>query len=86
MASLPILLRVFYDMDTPVTLDHLDAGRTVPYIVRTETGYQDQTHWLMFLYEVRRPVKIERMEIREGLLEWHTFESIAALPIPETDG
>lgn len=32
MASLPILLRVFYDMDTPVTLDHLDAGRTVPYI------------------------------------------------------
>lgn len=32
MLSLPLGMRVFYDMDTPVTLDHLDAGRPVPYI------------------------------------------------------
>src|SRR5688572_23119310 len=40
----------------------------------TETGYQNEGHWLMFLYEVRRPVKIERMEFGEGRLEWHSFE------------
>lgn len=51
----------------------------------TETGYQDQTHWLMFLYEVRRPVQIARMEFREGRLEWHSFEDVQKLPIPETD-
>lgn len=55
----------------------------------TETGYQDQTHWLMFLYEVTRPVevgRVRRMEFGEGRLEWHSFEQIErALPIPETD-
>src|SRR3954470_19972218 len=25
-------LRVFYDLDTPVTLDHLRSGKSVPYI------------------------------------------------------
>lgn len=51
----------------------------------TETGYQDQTHWLMFLYELRKPVTIRRMEFREGRLEWHGFEEIQKLPIPDTD-
>jgi 8-oxo-dGTP diphosphatase len=51
----------------------------------TETGFNDQTHWLMFLYEVRRPVTVQRMQFGEGRLEWHTFEDIQKLPIPETD-
>ena len=51
----------------------------------TETGYQNETHWLMFLYEVVRPVTVARMEFREGRLEWHSFEDIQKLPIPETD-
>ncbi len=51
----------------------------------SETAYQNQTHWLMFLYEVRQPVKIQRMEFPEGRLEWHRFEDILKLPIPETD-
>jgi spore maturation protein CgeB len=32
VASAPVTLRVFYDMDTPVTLDRLQAGVGVPYI------------------------------------------------------
>ena len=51
----------------------------------TETGYQNETHWLMFLYEVARPVEIRRMEFREGRLEWHSFDAIDKLPIPQTD-
>lgn len=52
----------------------------------TETAYQNETHWLMFLYEVIKPVNITRMEFREGRLEWHDFDEIEnKLPIPETD-
>lgn len=51
----------------------------------TEAGYQDAGHWMMFLYEVTRPVKVEKMECPEGKLEWHTFESTLQLPIPDTD-
>src|SRR3954468_15272105 len=28
----PVTLRVFYDLDTPVTLDRLQTGRPVPYL------------------------------------------------------
>ncbi len=51
----------------------------------SETAYQGQTHWLMFLYEVRRPVQLERTTFEEGTLEWHAVESITQLPIPQTD-
>ncbi len=32
VVSAPVTLRVFYDMDTPVTLDRLQTGAAVPYI------------------------------------------------------
>lgn len=51
----------------------------------SETAYQNQTHWLMFLYEVTRPVAITRMEFSEGVLEWHDWASIESLRIPDTD-
>ena len=53
----------------------------------SETAYLGQTHWLMFLYEVTRPVQIapEAMQFDEGRLEWHEPDAINALPIPETD-
>ena len=53
--------------------------------VVSETGYLNETHWLMFLYEVTTPVSVERMSFDEGQLEWHDRASIMALPIPETD-
>jgi spore maturation protein CgeB len=37
--SAPLSLRVFYDMDTPVTLDRLQAGESVPYV--GERGLRD---------------------------------------------
>ncbi len=51
----------------------------------SETAYQGQTHWLMFLYEVRRPVQLARTTFEEGTLEWHAVENITHLPIPQTD-
>ena len=53
----------------------------------SETAYLGQTHWLMFLYEVTRPVTLaeDAMQFDEGRLEWHERDGIDALPIPDTD-
>lgn len=53
----------------------------------SETAYLGETHWLMFLYEVTKPVTIaqDAMTFDEGKLEWHEPDAIDALPIPQTD-
>ncbi len=51
----------------------------------SEAGYEDQTHWLIFLYEVLRPVAVPRGSFDEGTLEWFTRQQIDALPLPRTD-
>ena len=51
----------------------------------SETGYQGESHWLMFLYEVTHPVQVERTTFDEGELEWHTRGEISSLAIPITD-
>ncbi len=51
----------------------------------SEAGYDGQTHWLMFLYEVAHPVRVERSSFAEGQLEWHTPGELEKLAIPETD-
>ena len=68
--------------EVDVTLSPADVGLAG---LISETGYGNEHHWLMFLYEVRRPVEVHRMEFREGRLEWHSFDSIDKLPIPRTD-
>jgi 8-oxo-dGTP diphosphatase len=54
----------------------------------SEKAYQGQTHWLIFLFEVTRPVQPEEIpweDFEEGRLEWVRIEDVASLPIPETD-
>jgi 8-oxo-dGTP diphosphatase len=51
----------------------------------SETGYLGQSHWLMFLYEVTRPVRVERTTFDEGKLGWHAPTALDQLPIPQTD-
>lgn len=51
----------------------------------TETGYEGQSHWLMFLYELTRPVSVAPRVFNEGRLEWHARDQIDKLPIPATD-
>ena len=63
----------------------IDASRLHLTGIVSETGYGDETHWLMFLYEVTGPVCVERTEFDEGRLEWHHPDAIDGLGIPETD-
>ena len=52
----------------------------------SESDYDDQTHWLMFLYEVLAPTPVTHsMSCDEGQLDWHRIEAIDQLPIPATD-
>ncbi len=51
----------------------------------SETAYENQTHWLMFLYEVTRPVQLQATTFDEGSLEWHAPEALEKLNIPDTD-
>lgn len=51
----------------------------------SEDGYEGQSHWLMFLYEVVHPVEVRRTQFDEGLLEWHEPQRLGELSIPETD-
>lgn len=51
----------------------------------SERGFEGKGHWLLFLYEVTRPVTIERTEFEEGTLEWHPLDGVERLTIPETD-
>jgi 8-oxo-dGTP diphosphatase len=56
--------------------------------VVSEKAYQGRHHWLIFLFEVTRPIRADeilRTEFEEGRLEWHDVASVASLPIPETD-
>lgn len=54
----------------------------------SETAYEGETHWLIFLFEVMRPVgsdEVASMEIDEGVLEWVDQDRVEELPIPDTD-
>lgn len=54
----------------------------------SESAYEGETHWLIFLFEVTRtidPSEIASMEFDEGVLEWVDPERIESLDIPETD-
>ncbi len=51
----------------------------------SETGYEDQCHWLMFLYEVIGPVHVQRRTFEEGRLEWHDPRKLGELALPQTD-
>lgn len=54
----------------------------------SERGYEGQTHWMIFLFELTRAVardEISAMDFNEGQLEWVPVERVHELPIPETD-
>ena len=51
----------------------------------SEAAYEHQTHWLMFLYEVIRPVQLQATTFDEGTLEWHEPNRIDSLSIPDSD-
>jgi len=51
----------------------------------SEHGYQGQTHWLMFLFEVKVKLNVLPPPMSEGRFEFFPREKIAALNIPQAD-
>jgi len=54
----------------------------------SEAAYEGKTHWLIFLFEVTRPIdhaEIIAMDFDEGSLEWIDVDSVETLQIPDTD-
>jgi 8-oxo-dGTP diphosphatase len=51
----------------------------------SEHGYQNQSHWLMFLFEVKKKLKSLPPPMSEGRFEFFPREKIALLKIPQTD-
>jgi 8-oxo-dGTP diphosphatase len=50
-----------------------------------EQGYEGAGHWLMFLYDCRRPIEALPPGIDEGRFGFFSRAAIDALPLPETD-
>lgn len=51
----------------------------------SEHGYQGQTHWLMFLFEVRPRLRQLPPPHREGVFGFHSRAELALLELPDTD-
>lgn len=54
----------------------------------SEESYESTNHWLIFLFDVKRPIapeEIEAYEMDEGTLEWLTQEQVGQAKIPESD-
>ncbi|MCZ6837018.1 MAG: NUDIX domain-containing protein [Planctomycetota bacterium] len=68
-------------LDIPRDLLHLTG-------IVSEKAYENEHHWLIFIYEVMRPIahdEIVDMTFNEGSLEWVKIDDIEKLDIPETD-
>jgi 8-oxo-dGTP diphosphatase len=53
--------------------------------VVSEHGYQGQSHWLMFLFEVRKKLKTAPPTHREGRFQFFSRDALEALKLPQTD-
>ncbi len=71
--------------ETGVSLRPIDLGLRG---IISEESYEQTNHWLIFIYEVKRPIKpeeIESYEMDEGQLEWVLHDKVGHSNIPETD-
>ncbi len=54
----------------------------------SERAYEGRSHWLIFLFEVMRPVRPDALawtDFSEGRLEWKRIDEVPQLAIPDTD-
>ncbi|MGD0745704.1 MAG: NUDIX hydrolase [Verrucomicrobiota bacterium] len=51
----------------------------------SEHGYQGRTHWLMFLFEVKKKIKSLPPAHAEGAFQFFPRAALAGLKIPQTD-
>jgi 8-oxo-dGTP diphosphatase len=63
----------------------LDPGELHLTGIVSEHGYLGQSHWLMFLFEVKRKLAHLPPEHREGVFAFIPREELESLPLPVTD-
>ena len=51
----------------------------------SEKGYEGQSHWLMFLFDCRQPLKALPATIDEGRFAFFAREELGNVAVPETD-
>jgi 8-oxo-dGTP diphosphatase len=51
----------------------------------SETGHEGEAHWLMFCFQVNKPLDFPGRQIDEGILEWIAPGKLGQLEIPKTD-
>lgn len=51
----------------------------------SEHGFQGQTHWLMFLFEVKQKLETVPPKHREGRFEFFSRDKLPGLRVPQTD-
>jgi 8-oxo-dGTP diphosphatase len=51
----------------------------------SEHGYQGRSHWLMFLFEVKRKLEAAPPPHREGRFQFFPRAALAGLKLPQTD-
>ena len=51
----------------------------------SEQGYQNNTHWLMFLFEIKKRLTELPPEHEEGAFRWTSLKELKELPLPGTD-
>ncbi len=51
----------------------------------SEHGYMGQSHWLMFLFEVRKKIAKCPAAHREGRFQFFTRQQLRSLELPQTD-
>lgn len=68
------------ELELQLTPGHLHLTGLV-----SEHGYQGQSHWLMFLFEVKAPLRVLPPPIAEGEFQFFPPHKILELPIPQTD-
>lgn len=55
------------------------------FCMAAEKAYEGANHWLMFLFDCRKPLPSLPESIDEGALAFYSRAEIDALPIPDTD-
>jgi 8-oxo-dGTP diphosphatase len=51
----------------------------------SEHGYQGQSHWLMFLFEVKQRLNTAPPPHREGRFQFFSRDALESLKVPQTD-
>ncbi len=55
------------------------------FCMAAEKAYEGKGHWLMFLFDCRKPIESLPSSFDEGKFALHSRSEIDDLPIPETD-